>query len=145
MIEVAYPTLAQDRTRVLLRKLRDLNLSAGPIAVSSRARVALAGCASTDDPAERGVRYRMRLGDGSDGTLEIHGSPEGLELRLSGPRGRADERRLVVAVTCDRSGRACARALGARVVPETHDARELEHFLRRIVRTLLGGGAAAGG
>jgi hypothetical protein len=143
MIEVAYPSLAQDRTRVLLRKLRDLNLSAGPIAVTPGARVALAGCASTDDPAERGVRYRMRLGDGSDGTLEIHGRPEGLELRLCGPRGAA-ERRLLVAVTCDRLGRACARALGARVVPETHDARELEHFLRRIVRTLLSGGAARG-
>src|SRR5580765_2438949 len=111
MIDIAYPVLAQDRTRVLLRKLRDLNLSAGPIAVTPRARVALAGCASTDDPAERGVRYRMRLVDGSDGTLEIHGRPEGLEIRLCGARGGADERRLLVPVTCDRLGRACARLL----------------------------------
>jgi hypothetical protein len=136
MLEIPHATLTQDKTRALLRKLRDLNLTAGPIAVTPRARVALAGCTSTDSPAESGVRYRMRLADGSDGTLEIQGRPEGLELRLLGRGDASQDRRLVVAVTCDRAGRACAREILARIAPETRDPRELEHFLRRIVRSL---------
>jgi hypothetical protein len=132
MLDLPHRLLSQDKTRALLRKLRDLNLTAGPIAVSAWARVALAGCTSTDSPAEGGVRYRMRLADGSMGTLEIQGRPEGLEIRLSG----RSERRLLVAVTCDRAGRACSRQLLARVAPDTRDPRELEHFLRRIVRSL---------
>ena len=134
MIDLAHRYLSEEKTRALLRKLRDLNLSAGPIALTSRARVELAGCASTDAPAESGVRYRMRLEDGRDGLLEIRAQPAGLEVRLSGADG---ERRLALLVTCDRQGRACARAVGARVAPETTDARELEHFLRRIVRAVF--------
>jgi hypothetical protein len=42
-----------------------------------------------------------------------------------------------VALRQDREGRAFARELGARVSPETCDRRELEHFLRRVVRTLF--------
>jgi hypothetical protein len=136
MIDVPRRALSEDRTRTLLRKLRDLNLTAGPIAVARGACVALAGCASTDAPAEGGVRYRLKLADGSDGVLEIRGGSEGLELSLSGPRGESSARSLRVPVTSDRSGRACAPSLGARVAPETHDARELEHFMRRIVRAL---------
>jgi hypothetical protein len=137
MIDLSHRVLAQDQTRALLRKLRDLNLTAGPIAVTSWARVALAGCTSTDVPAENGVRYRMRLADGSDGTLEIQGRPEGLEISLLGRGEGSTERRLLVSVTCDRAGRACARQLGARVAPETRDPRALEHFLRRIVRSIF--------
>ena len=134
MIDLAHRYLSEEKTRALLRKLRDLNLSAGPIALSSRARVALAGCASTDAPAESGVRYRMRLEDGRDGLLEIRARPDGLEVRLSGTQ---EERRLALPVTCDRQGRACARSVGARVAPETCDARALEHFLRRLVRAVF--------
>jgi hypothetical protein len=137
MLDLAHRTLSQEKTRALLRKLRDLNLTTGPIAVTSETRVALGGCTSTDVPAEGGVRYRMRLADGSDGTLEIHGRPEGLEIRLCVPGAGSTERSLLVALSSDRTGRACARALGARVAPETRDAGELEHFLRRIVRSLF--------
>jgi hypothetical protein len=45
-------------------------------------------------------------------------------------------RALSVPVSCDRFGRACARAIGARVAPESTNERELEHFLRRVVRAL---------
>ena len=74
MIDLAHRTLSQDKARTLLRKLRDRNLSAGPIAVGPRARVVLAGCLSTDAPAEGGVRYLVRLDDGSEGHLEIRSS-----------------------------------------------------------------------
>jgi len=135
MIDLAHRNLSEEKSRALLRKLRDLNLSAGPIALSSNARVALAGCVSTDDPAESGVRYKIRLADGSDGCLEIRADREGFDVRVYG--AEAVERRLAMSVTCDRQGRACARAVGARVSPETSDARALEHFLRRIVRAVF--------
>ena len=135
MIELGHRHLSEEKTRALLARLRDLNLTAGPIAVTSRARVALEGCASGDAPAEAGVRYRVRLADGSNGELEIHAGLEGLEIRLSGAGPL--ERRIAAQVTCDRQGRACARTLGARVAPETRDARALEHFLRRVVRSVL--------
>ena len=137
MIDLSHRILPQEKSRALLRKLRDLNLTAGPIAVTSSARVAFAGCTSTDVPAENGVRYRVHLADGSENTLEIQGRPEGLEISLCGRGAGSKERRLLVAVTCDRTGRACARQLGARVAPETRDPRELEHFLRRIVRSIF--------
>ena len=127
MLDLAHRYLSEDKTRALLRKLRDLNLSAGPIALDARAHVTLLGCASADAPAEGGVRYRVRFDDGREALLEIQARHEGLEVRLPGHR-------LAVHVTCDRQGRACARAVGARVAPETNDPRELEHFLRRIVR-----------
>jgi hypothetical protein len=137
MIDLAHRTLPEEKFRTLLRKLRDLNLTAGPITVSSRVHVALAGCLSTDAPAEGGVRYRLRLDDGSDGLLEIRGAPTGLDLELSRGNLASGARRVHAEVTCDRAGRACARSLFARVSPDTCDARELEHFLRRIVRSIF--------
>ena len=135
MIDVAHKSLSAERTRALLRKLRDLNLSAGPIAVTSRASVEILGCTSTDVPAERGVRYRMLAADGGEATLEIRGRGDVLEISLLD--AACDPLHLFVPVTCDRAGRACARALGARVDPETTEARALEHFLRRIVRSMF--------
>lgn len=147
MIDLAHRSLPEEKTRALLRKLRDLNLSAGPIALTSNARVALMGCVSTDVPAENGVRYRVRLEDGSDGCLEIRGNGGGLDVRVYGAEAVESsrfDRRLVLSVTCDRQGRACARAVGARVAPETSDARALEHFLRRVVRAVFAAGSGEG-
>lgn len=137
MIRPAQPPIPADKARALLRKLRDLNLSAGPIAITRRVHVAIAGCLSLDGPAEAGVRYRLRAPDGSEGTLEIAGCPSGLAFSVIGPSALPRVRSLRVEVTCDHLGRACARTLGARVSPETCDARELEHFLRRVVRALM--------
>jgi hypothetical protein len=137
LIDLAHRAFSEDKARVLLRKLRDLNLTAGPIAVSRRLRVDLAGCLSTDAPAEGGVRYRVRLDDGSEGQIEIRGSSAGLDLELTRRGAAASARRLHAEVTCDRAGRACSRSLAARVAPETCDRRELEHFLRRIVRAVF--------
>lgn len=137
MLDLAQPPLPEDKVRTLLRKLRDLNLTAGPIAVNRREQVNLAGCQSMDAPAEGGVRYRICLDDGSEGLLEIRGKENGLEVELTGGNFATIIRRLQAEVTCDLAGRACSRSLAARVSPETCDPRELEHFLRRIVRVFF--------
>lgn len=136
VFELSSPTLPADKARTLLRRLRDLNLTAGPVAVTHDLWVVIGGCISLDGPAENGVRYRLRQQDGGERTLEIGWRGSRLALSL---RGRQDDecRDLDVPVTCDRRGRACVRAIGARVGPESTDRRELEHFLRRVVRALL--------
>lgn len=143
MIEIGTARLPGEKARALLRKLRDLNLTSGPVAVGRRACVEIAGCLSLDAPVEKGVRYRVQLEDGTSGLLEIVWN-EGLLSVASGelspvlPLDRMPPmKRIAVPVTCDRKGRACAPALGARVDPESCDRRALEHFLRRVVKTMF--------
>ncbi len=135
MFELSSPSLPSDKARLLLRRLRDLNLNAGPVAVTRGTGVVFAGCSSLDGPAEAGVRYRLRHSDGSEGVLEIGWRDAILRLSLEDARAN-DRRELEVPVTCDRNGRACARRIGARVAPESTNRRELEHFLRRVVRAI---------
>lgn len=129
------PLLSADRARTLLRRLRDLNLVAGPVALSREAFVTIAGCLSLDGPAEAGVRYLLRFVDGTERTLEIGWNGSGLVMSILGP-GAADARTLRAPIGCDADGRACVPAIGARVRPDTTDRRELEHFLRRVVRAV---------
>ena len=137
MIELNSHALPADKARSLLRKLRDLNLSTGPVAITRDLAVFLGGCLSLDFPAESGVRYRLRTTDGREGLLEIAWGQKGLEIGAVGPQPFAPRGALRVALREDRRGRAYARELGARVFPDTCDRRELEHFLRRVVRTLF--------
>jgi hypothetical protein len=148
VIDLSHQHFSADKARTLLRRLRDLNSSTGPIAVRDDLFVTLAGCSSLDAPAESGVRYRLRLNDGAEVTLELAWSVTGLELEITGPgratsNGRAATNntstlaKMCVPVTCDRKGRACVPELGARVSPDSTDERQLERFLRRAVRTLL--------
>ena len=144
--------ISSDKARTLLRRLRDLNLSTGPIAVRRGLTVRLAGCSSLDAPAESGVCYRVCTNDASDGVMELGWTADGLELALTrstlwAKRNQAASAtfsiaspavaRMRVEVTCDHQGRACVKALGARVSPSSTDERQLEHFLRRALRTLL--------
>jgi len=135
VFELSSPALPSDKARMLLRRLRDLNLSAGPVAVTRALGVVLAGCSSLDGPAEGGVRYRLRRTDGVEDMLEIGWRDTNMELSLVSA-SNAPRRVIEVPVTFDRNGRACARKIGARVTPESTDTRELEHFLRRIVRAV---------
>jgi hypothetical protein len=143
VLEIGTATLPGEKARALLRKLRDLNLSSGPVAVGRRACVEIAGCLSLDAPVEKGVRYRVQLDDGTSGLLEIAWSGSALSVAAGElcpvlPLDRQPPmKRMEVPVTCDRKGRACAPALGARVDPESCDTRELEHFLRRVVKTMF--------
>jgi hypothetical protein len=120
---------------MLLRRLRDLNLVAGPVTIARGSSVSIAGCLSLDFPAEGGVRYLLRGGDGAEGTLELTWSGSALQIEVQGLAASA--RRVArVPVVCDALGRACLPAIGARVRPDTTDRGELEHFLRRVVRAL---------
>lgn len=139
-LELTHHSLSADKARTLLRKLRDLNLCAGPIAITRGLSVIIAGCISHDGPAENGVRYRLQLPEGLEHVLELAWCPAGLDVSI-GPPARTSERRAMrVQLTCDRKGRVCAQALGARVRADSIDRRELEHFLRRVVRTACNGG-----
>lgn len=137
VLELNAHTLSADKARALLRKLRDLNLSTGPVAITRNLAVFLGGCLSLDFPAETGVRYRVRTTDGREGQLELVWGQKGLELSAIGPVPFAPRANLRIPLKQDRQGRAFARELGARVLPETCDERELEHFLRRVVRTVF--------
>lgn len=139
MLELNSHALSADKARALLRKLRDLNLSTGPVAITRDLAVFVGGCLSLDFPAEAGVRYRVRTTDGREGSLEISWGQRGLEIATAGPQPFAPRGALRVALHEDRRGRAFARELGARVFPDTCDHRQLEHFLRRIVRTVFRG------
>ena len=130
-------TLPADKLRALLRKLRDLNLRSAPIAITPSFSVSILGCASVDGPAECGVRYRIAYTDGGVGSLELLCGAGGMELLFDGAGHVREARRMLVVLTRDARGRMCARALGARLLPETIDPRHLERFLRRAVRTML--------
>jgi hypothetical protein len=135
VLDLSHRDSAALQARLLLRKLRDLNLDHGPIAITRQRRATLAGCSSLDAPAESGVRYRVRFSDGSHGLLELAGATDGLHIRLEGAVPDSP-RSLGVRLSRDRQGRICAPALAARVTLRDGDRRELEHFLRRVVRTL---------
>src|SRR5215208_6047741 len=60
VLELNPHALSADKARALLRKLRDLNLSTGPVAITRDMAVFLGGCLSLDFPAETGGRYRAR-------------------------------------------------------------------------------------
>ena len=122
-----------EKIRTLLRRLRDLNLVTGRLALGGDRSAALEGCLSLDAPVEQGVRYALIEG-GKRAVLELVWRSERLEIAIGGPG--ATPRRLALEASLDRQGRACVPSLRARVGPESRDRRELEHFLRRVVRTL---------
>ncbi len=134
MIEVAAHALPSDKARTLLRRLRDLNLVCGPVAITSDMAVIVSGCLSLDAPVEGGVAYRLRDQDGREGRLDLFWDGPRLRVEIDG----IGARRLEVPLTLDRLGRACARSIGGRVRPETTSQLELEHFLRRLLRASLG-------
>jgi hypothetical protein len=155
VIDLSHQHFSADKARTLLRRLRDLNLSTGPIAVREDLTACLGGCSSLDAPAESGVRYRVRTSEAGENLgevlMELTWTAAGLELTLTGPGMSATAGRiappgtgagstiakLCVPVTCDRKGRACVPEIGARISPDSTDERLLEHFLRRAVRALL--------
>lgn len=122
-----------ERIRTLLRRLRDLNLVSGPLALDGARSAELAGCLSLDAPVEQGVRYAL-VEQGTRSVLELAWRAERFEIAIAGPGARP--RRLALEASLDPQGRACVPFLRARVGPESRDRRELEHFLRRVVRTL---------
>lgn len=139
------PLIRHDRevtaaqTRELLRRLRDISLAGSGIELASGAQVRLAGCISADQPIERGVHYALEDAQGGRHVLELHSAAGKLALSLASlerePRNASSE--LAVELASDRFGRVSAPALGARIDMTICDPRDIEHFLRRLVRAAL--------
>ncbi len=122
--------------RALLRALRDLNLGAARIELSPTERVEVEGCLSLDAPVERGVRYLLRREDGRGEVLAISLEEDRLSMRLE-PADEpcaAPRRVSSVRLTADPFGRLTIPGLGARLDLHRPTPRELERFLRRLVR-----------
>lgn len=124
--------LPADRARTLLRKLRDLDLRAARVEIHGSLSVRIDGCLSADVPIEGAVRYRLREEGGAEHVLEIAWQKGELELGLV---GAGEVRRRRFALLVDDSGRAAVPTLGARMDPDSAGRREVEHFLRRLVRS----------
>lgn len=138
-MESTRKTAMSPLVRCLLSKLRDLNLSGHRVALDGGRWVSIEGCSSLDGSAEAGVRYALAFEDGTKNTLQLAWREGKLDLDLQGPQGAfglGPQRSLSVDVTIDGTT-AFSRALSTRVCPETAGAKELEHVLRRIVRSVL--------
>ena len=127
--------VSAEQARALLRRFRDLNLGSTGIEVSDRGRVLVGGCLSLDAPVESGVRYSLRELEG-ERMLVIQWDDDRLVLQLTGPDDSTISGELGVQLACDGLGRVSAPELGARLHLESADARDIEHFLRRIVRAV---------
>jgi hypothetical protein len=124
--------------RELLRRLRDRNLAARRVAVRNGLAVSFGGCTSMDAPAEGGVRYRLGV-EALELELELGSIADGgLEISLREPGGRPNGPALRVDLGLDGERRVVSRAMGARIDVESAGERELDHFLRRVVRTAFG-------
>ncbi len=128
--------LRADRARQLLRKLRDLNLSTAAIAVDSERAVRFGGCLSADLPAEESLIYRVIEGD-VEGELAIRWRAGWLELTLTRRNGQISKHSLATPLHQDAEGRANVPELYARLDPDSAEPREIEHFLRRLIRGVL--------
>lgn len=124
-------SVSDEQARRLLRCIRDLNLGPAGIEVGEGERVVLDGCTSTDSPVEAGVWYRLRQDD-RERLLVIRWRDDRLQLALED----RTECQLDVELACDGLGRISAPDLGARLHLEDRSARDIEHFLRRIVRAI---------
>ena len=128
------PVLPANRVRELLRRLRDLDLHAPRTSLSGGGRVQIAGCLSRDAPVETSLRYLIHVEGESDHSLEISGVEGRLELEVR-ERGASEViRRVSCPLLLDPEGRATIPGIRARVHTDTTDPREVEHFLRRLVR-----------
>ncbi len=133
-------TVTAEQARLLLQRFRDLNLGPTGIEVSDKGRVTVSGCISLDHPVENGVRYAV-TGEQGDRVLRIQWRDEHLVLQLAAPElshgaGLPGTGEINVPLSCDGLGRVSAPDLGARINLEDGTARDIEHFLRRIVRAV---------
>jgi hypothetical protein len=120
------------RVRALLGKLRDLDLRSARIAVATGLDVALLGCTTPDVGAGGPLRYRLSSCRG-DAHLELRQVSGGLELERQDAEGRSlGLRQLLLAGGVQ--GPLTAPEISARIDPDRAGEREVERFLRRVVR-----------
>ena len=129
--------LAPARLRALLCKLRDADLHRRHVALAGSRRVSIEGCLSRDSPVGQVLRYLLRWPNGSQSVLELNVSGGELLVEVCGQDGTPAAERRTIALTTDERGRATAPSWGARIDPDSAGERDLDRFLRRIVRGLL--------
>jgi hypothetical protein len=129
---------AAELGRTLLRMLRDLNLCSSRVAVARDLAVHVDGCLSLDSPTTSPLCYRLRLPAGVERVLRIELAENALRLVLADRSGRPQSGAVSVELAVEsarESGAALtARSIGARIAPHAARARDVEHFLRRLVR-----------
>lgn len=128
--------LDSSELRELLRRLRDLDLHAPHVAIRDQRRVSIAGCVYPDSPASNSLRYLLRGDDGTEFTLRIASEGNGLDLQLIGKGQTSPLAQRQVQLQLDADGRLLCPELGARVAVGSAGEKELDHFLRRLVRGL---------
>lgn len=133
-VAIPPPPLSAERTRGLLRKLRDLDLRAETVVLSGNKRVRIDGCLSLDSPVECSLRYRIHHPGGREEVLELRGGGGTLEVDLGGEGPTSSGRTVRLPLLADHEGHAVIPDVCARVDPESHDRAEIERFLRRLVR-----------
>ncbi len=121
------------RMRLVLRKLRDVDLREERVALDGDRSVLVSGCLSRDLPAERLLRYRLVSDSGEPQSLEMALTSQGLHLERRGA-----QRQLLheseLHLEGDLTGNLLSPELRYRIDPEEAGSREVEHFLRRLVR-----------
>ena len=121
------------RMRLVLRKLRDVNLREERVALDGDRSVLVGGCLSLDLPAERLLRYRIVSDSGEPQSLEMALTSRGLHLERRGA-----QRQLLheseIHLEGEAAGDLLSPELRCRIDPEEAGSREVEHFLRRLVR-----------
>ena len=120
--------------RNLLRHLRDLNLTAERVEIDPGRSVYVEGCMSLDAPVERSLLYRLRSAKHGERALAIRWDAGALQLSLGPAAGGPAEHERTVELYAQDGHWATAPALRARVDLESSEPRQLEHFLRRLVR-----------
>ena len=120
--------------RTLLGKLRDLDLRDERLEIAPGLTVDVAGCLSLDAPADGTLRYLLREKGGNEHVLAITWSAGALELLLDPGQRRSAAPPRRVPLLSDSAGRASAPEIRARLDPQSTNRREVEHFLRRLVR-----------
>ena len=127
--------LPAERLRCVLRKLRDLNLSGERITVDAETSVVVDGCTSLDQSPERTLRYRIRVEGSEPESLEITLGDGDLRVeRHTSAAQRITVRHLRLEGGAD--GPATSPDLHVRLDPEHAGSRDVERFLRRVVRVV---------
>ncbi len=119
--------------RQLLGKLRDLDLRSASIALTPELSVRMQGCVSLDAPMGHSLHYRLHSPAHGDCNLEVGWEDGALRLVLRDVERRTLNQRDVPLLK-DLEGRALAPDMAARMSPRSSSRREVEHFLRRVVR-----------
>ena len=126
------------RARTLLAKLRDLDLRTARISIATGLDVALDGCSTPDVSAGRPLHYRLSSCRG-DARLVLRLEDGCLVVERRDAEGRALGRR-EVRLRGGGSGLVTVPEISARIDPERAGPREVERFLRRVVRSAFAAG-----